>query len=301
MRADTLFDQVKREITQNVEDFKQKGMTPGLAAIIVTDDPPDLATAKKYVSLKQSDCKELGIYSERHELHDIPVGNREKELMNLLEQLNVRDDVSGILVQMPLPTFIDKDKMFQIVDPSKDVDGLTPYNKGRLASDYDLERDLLPCTSVGVVQLLDHYNVALSGKDVVIVGRSELVGKPLRTLMEDRDATAICLNRKTKDRYRKIAEADVIVCAAGRPPELYKEDSFRLTGEMIKDGAIVVGVGGKKDPARDKMFFDVDTKSVAEKASLVTPNIGGVGLMTRGRLLKNLVTATRNLMKRVEP
>nr|WP_309491893.1 bifunctional 5,10-methylenetetrahydrofolate dehydrogenase/5,10-methenyltetrahydrofolate cyclohydrolase [Candidatus Hecatella orcuttiae] len=301
MHAEPIFKKIKEEVRRELAAFKEEGITPGLAAIIATDNPPELLTAKKYVALKEADCREVGIYFEAHEICGYSPEDREKALLGLIEKLNLRDDITGILVQMPLPGFINRERLLEKINPMKDVDGLTPYNKGRMLSSYSLEEDLLPCTAVGIVQLLEYYRINPAGKDAVIVGRSDLVGRPLRILLEDRDATVTCLHRKTKNKYEKVAEGDLVVSAVGRPPELYREDSFRLTAELIKDGAVIVGVGGKRDPATGKMYFDVDVESVSEKASYVTPNIGGVGLMTRARLLKNLISATRRLAEQVKP
>jgi len=293
MRADHIFAQIKEKVAKEVGELKKIGITPGLAAILTSDD----ATAKMYVSMKQGDCKEVGIYSEVCELYNFPPEAREKELCRTIDEMNIRDDITGVLVQMPLPDFIDKYKPFEVLAPEKDVDGLTPQNRGRIMSRYNFQKDVLPCTAAGVVELLDNYGVEPRGKDVVIVGRSDLVGKPLRKLLEDRDATPVCCHRATKSALDRIREADMVVCAAGRPPELYKEDPFRLTSDMVKEGVVVVGVGARKDAATGKLFFDVDFKDVKHKASYITPNLNGVGLMTRGRLLWNTILTTRGLEK----
>jgi len=293
MRADHIFAQIKEKVAKEVRELKKIGITPGLAAVLTMDDP----TAKMYVSMKQGDCKEVGIYSEICELYNFPPETREKELCRTIEEMNIRDDITGVLIQMPLPDFIDRYKPFEILAPEKDVDGLTPQNRGKLMSRYNFQKDVLPCTAAGVLELLDRYEVKIRGKDVVVVGRSDLVGKPLRKLLEDRDATPVCCHRATKHVLNRIKEADIIVCAAGRPPELYKEDAFRLTSDMVKDGVVVIGVGARKDASTGKLYFDVDFKDVKQKASYITPNLNGVGLMTRGRLLWNTILTTRGLEK----
>jgi methylenetetrahydrofolate dehydrogenase (NADP+)/methenyltetrahydrofolate cyclohydrolase len=293
MRADHLFAKTKERVAEEVRELRKMGITPGLAAILASDD----ATAKMYVSMKQGDCREVGIYSEVCELYNTPPETRERELCRTIEEMNIRDDITGILIQMPLPDFIDRHRPFEVLAPEKDVDGLTPQNRGKLMSRYNFQKDVLPCTAAGIVELLDNYGVELKGRDVVIIGRSDLVGKPLRKLLEDRDATPVCCHRATRSALQRIKEADIVISAAGRPPELYKEDSFRLTSDMVKDGVVVVGVGARKDAATGKLYFDVDFKDVKRKASYITPNLNGVGLMTRGRLLWNTILTTKGLEK----
>ncbi len=293
MSGKTPFEATKEKVREEVEHFRGLGITPGLAAILVSEEP----MSQIYVSMKQEDCKDVGIYSEVCRLSHVPSEKREKELISAIQELNVRDDITGVLVQTPFPDFVDKDKPFEYLAPEKDVDGLTPKNKGILMSKYEFDNDIIPCTAAGIVELLDHYGVEISGKDAVIVGRSDLVGRPLRKILEDRDATPICCHRSTKATFRKVASADIIVAAAGRPPEIFDENSFRLTGDMIKEGAVVVGVGARRHPETGKMYFDVDFKSVKEKTSFVTPNFNGVGPMTRGRLLWNTILSTKKLEK----
>lgn len=293
MQAESMFQRTKEKIANEVRGFKKMGITPGLAAILPKDD----ATAKMYVSMKQRDCREVGIYSEVWEIYKFAPEERERQLCAKIEELNIRDDITGILIQMPLPDFVDKHRPFELLLPEKDVDGLTPKNKGKLMSRYDFQKDVLPCTAAGVVELLDQYGVGIEGKNVVIIGRSDLVGKPLWKLLSDRNATPVCCHRATRDLLDRIREADVVVSAAGRPPELCKEDAFRLTASMIKEGVVVVGVGARKDPVSGKLHFDVDFDGVESKASFITPNLKGVGLMTRGRLLWNTILTTHGLEK----
>lgn len=293
MRGTAPFEATKEKVREEVEYFSGLGITPGLAAIQVSEEP----MSQIYVSMKQQDCKDVGIYSEVCSLSDVPEEKREKELIKTIREMNIRDDLTGILVQMPFPDFIDKNRPFEHLVPEKDVDGLTPKNKGVLMSRYDFENDIIPCTAAGIVELLDYYGVEVKGRDVVIIGRSDLVGKPLRKLLEDRDATVLCCHRSTKAAHKKIGSADIVISAAGRPPEIYDTDSFRLTGEMVKDDAVVVGVGGKRHRETGKVYFDVDYKSVKSKASFITPNLNGVGPMTRGRLLWNTILTTKKLEK----
>ena len=293
MRAESIFQQTKERVADEVRKFKKMGITPGLAAILPEDD----ATAKMYVSMKRRDCDEVGIYSEVWEIYMYAPEERERQLCAKIEELNIRDDITAILIQMPLPDCVDRHRPFELLIPEKDVDGLTPKNKGRLMSRYDFEKDVLPCTAAGVIELLDRYGVEIEGKNAVIIGRSDLVGKPLWKLFEDRNATPVCCHRATRNSLDRIREADIVVSAAGRPPELYQKDPFRLTSSMIKEGAVVVGVGARKDPVSGKLHFDVDFDDVASKASYITPNLKGVGLMTRGRLLWNTMLTTHGLEK----
>ncbi len=302
MSAKGIFLETKEGIRNEVEKLAERNITPGLAAVVAEDDE----TAKMYVSLKSSDCKEVGIYSEPIEIFGCPKEEREDLLIRTIKKLNERDDITGILVQKPLPSFIREHRVFGYIDPSKDVDGLTPYNKGRLMSDFDIERDLLPCTAVGVCRLLDRYNVSVEGMNVAIVGRSDLVGRPLRVMLERRNATPSCIHRATRDKTSLLRQADMIISAAGRPPEMYDLDPFRLKSEMIKERSVVVGIGVRKNPQDGKLYFDLpdqqrdsdEYRKIAEKASYLTPNLNGIGLMTRGRLLMNTINATKALAAR---
>ena len=295
MSAKEIFRETKRRVREEVEKLEEEGITPGFEAILVTDDP----TSAMYARLKKKDCEEVGIYAEICRLYEVYPPERLNEgLFKEIERANQRDDITGVLIQMPLPRYIDKYGALERLLPEKDVDGLTPYNKGVLMSRYDLKSSLLPCTPVGIIELLDHYGVEVEGMDATIIGRSELVGKPLRKLLEDRNATVTCCHTRTKEstKRRLLKEADLVVCAAGRPPELYSQGWFRLEADMIKEGAVVVGVGVRKDPKTGKLYFDLPRgrkfRELREKASYITPNLGGVGLMTRGRLLKNIIIAT---------
>lgn len=302
MSAKEIFENTKNEVREEIEKYKRENVTPGLAAVLCQDDE----TQKMFVSLKTGDCREVGIYSECHELYRYPESEIQDRLIRLIGRLNIRDDINGILIQKPLPTFIDEYKVFRGMNPEKDVDGLTPYNKGRLMSDYNFEKDLLPCTPVGICKLLDYYNVKIEGKMAVIVGRKDLVQRPLRILLESRNATPVCVHRMTKNKYELLKEADIIISAAGRPPEIYVEDSFRLTSDMIKQDAVVVGVGVRKDKRDGKLYFDLpDAKSEAfqkirDKTSHLTPNLNGSGLMTRGNLMNNTMIAVKIQAKRLK-
>jgi len=297
MSGKPLHERTKEWARRHVRLLEEVGVTPKLAVLILNDDPVELETQRRYVSLKARDVKEVGGEVEIYELVDVPPERRTKEALYLIEKLNRRDDVTGILIQKPVPSFVDEDLLFQRLSPEKDVDALTPENKKRLLAPFDLDRDLLPCTPAGILELLQMYGVEVRGRDVAVVGKGELVGKPLAVMLMQLDATVSVLHALTRDKLRYVKEADIVISAVGRPPELYRDNPWRLTGDMIKEGAVVVGVGGKVDPATGKWYFDVDEKSVAEKASYLTPNMGGVGLATRARLLKNLIRASYNVAR----
>ena len=299
MSAKKLFEESKAEMKKRVDQLKKENITPGLAAIITEDDP----TAKLYVSLKMKDCQEVGIHSECIEIYEQPPEKREEILIRTIRKLNIRDDINGVIVQKPLPTYVNENRVFNFLDPRKDVDGLTPYNKGILMSDYDIDKDLLPCTAVGVVKLLDHYKIDVEGMYAIIVGRSDLVGRPLRILLERKNATVICVHTKTKHKGELLKKADLIVTAAGRPPELYDTNSFRLTSDSIRNGAVVVNVGVRKSQKDGKLYFDIpketdaDFQAILEKAYGLSPPLGSTGIMTRRHLILNTLNATEKFKK----
>ena len=292
MEAKPLFEKIKEEIKSEVIKLGKKGIIPALAAVVPGED----AISHTYVSFKQQDCKEVGIKSELFDLSKFDIKSREVETLKAVGGLNERKDMHGVIVQMPFPDSVDKEKVFEMLSPTKDVDGLTPYNMGKLLrGEYDYDNSLLPCTPRGVVELLKYYRIGIAGKDIAIIGRSVLVGNSLRKMLEDMDATATCYHSKSMNLKESVKSADIVISAVGRPPEMFKENSFKLTGDMIKDGAVVVGVGIRKATATGKFCFDVDLDSVKQKASFGTPNIGGVGAMTRAMLLKNTIIACKKL------
>lgn len=293
MNAKELFQNVLDEVRNDVKLFQDnKGITPGLAAILVGDDP----VSQVYVSLKEKDCEKVGIKSTVYRMFEHPAETRKKEVLDLIKKLNKDPEIHGILIQLPFPDFIDKERVFETLSPQKDVDGLTPHNMGKLfLGEYSFENSLIPCTPKGAIAILNHFNIDLSGKDAVIVGRSNLVGEPLRKLLQDRNATATCTHQKTINLLQRLKQADIIITAAGRPPELYQENAFRLTSDMVKKGAIVVSIGVRRDPVTEKLVFDVDFEDVKDKCSYITPNTGSTGIMTRGMLLKNTISAAKKL------
>ena len=294
MGAKELFHQLLDEIKQDVKILQEeKDVTPGLAAILVGDDP----VSQVYVSLKEKDCGKVGIKSTVYKMFDYPPKTRKKKVLDLIRKLNNDPETHGILIQLPFPDFVDKEKIFETLSPQKDADGLTPHNMGKLLlGEYSAKNSLIPCTPKGSMAILDHFGIDVAGKDAIIVGRSTLVGEPLRKLLQDRNATVTCTHRKTKNLVERLRKADIIVAAAGRPPELYQENAFRLSADMVKEGVIVISIGVRRDPVTSKLVFDVDFEDVKDKAGYITPNTGSTGIMTRGMLLKNTISAAKNLI-----
>jgi methylenetetrahydrofolate dehydrogenase (NADP+)/methenyltetrahydrofolate cyclohydrolase len=289
MFAEPLISEMKERISIRVERFKQKyNFRPKIVAMLIGNDP----VSRTYVELKTRDAKDVGVLSEVVDLSSVPKEESTRKVLDAIKRLNEDPSVNAIIPQMPFDGKIKEEEVFSILDPIKDVDGLTPFNLGKLMrKEYSLESSLLPCTPKGVMLLLKFYNIELKRADVAIIGRSTLVGEPLRKLMQDTDATVTCLHTNTTDLFRKIKEADIVVAASGRPPELYGKSGFRLTGDMVKQGAVVVGVGVRRDVQNNKMLFDIDTKSMKGVCSYLTPNTGGVGAMTRAVLIENTVIA----------
>lgn len=264
---------VKQRVASAVAELKKDGIEPCLATVLVGDDP----ASASYVTSKQKDCAEVGIATKDHRL---PQKFSQAELESLVDLLNRDSTVHGILVQLPLPDDLDEFAIINRISPVKDVDGLTPYNIGLLSSGRAL---LKPCTPSGIMELFDHYNIGLSGKNVAIINRSNLVGKSLYHLMLERDATVTTCHSKTHDIKRLCLGADIIVTAVGNRVR------FTLTQDMVSDGAVVIDVGTSR--LDGKLVGDVDYDNVIKKASYATPVPGGVGPMTRAMLLKNTVTA----------
>ena len=272
---------VRDSLTDGVETLEADGVTPGLATVLMSDDP----ASETYVSMKQADCEEVGIESHHVGLDtDAPA----EDLYDAIEDLNGDPSVHGILVQMPVPDHVDERRVLRAVDPMKDVDGFHPANVGRLVAGNDRYR---PCTPHGVQKLLEAYDVETEGADAVIVGRSNIVGKPLANLLlqkrGDGNATVTVCHSRTADLAAKTRAADVLVAAAGRP-------EF-IDAEMVGAGATVIDVGVNRVDADTEKGYelvgDVDFESAREKAAHITPVPGGVGPMTRAMLLYNTVKA----------
>jgi methylenetetrahydrofolate dehydrogenase (NADP+)/methenyltetrahydrofolate cyclohydrolase len=276
--------QIREEITQEVAKLKEKhGVTPGLATILVGDDPG----SKVYVGQKEKACNNLGIYSART---DLPADTSEADLLDLVAKFNDDPKIHGILVQLPLPKHVDTERVIYAINPDKDVDCFHPVNVGKLMIGAGA---FLPCTPHGIVELLRRSDVTTEGKHVVVVGRSNIVGKPMANLMLQSppggNATVTLCHTATKDLATHTKMADILVVAVGQPKT--------ITGDMVKDGVVVIDVGvnriGKTDEGKAILAGDVDFDSVAEKAAAITPVPGGVGPMTITMLMKNTVVAAR--------
>lgn len=270
---------IKAEIAIETEAFKtETGITPGLAVVIVGSDP----ASQVYVRNKCRACEAVGFYSEKYE---IPEETTEDELIALIEKLNADDKIHGILVQLPLPRHIDVEKVLLTIKPSKDVDAFHPYNTGKIMQG---KYDFLPCTPAGVMELLKRYNVEIKGKKCVVIGRSDIVGKPMAMLLLQADGTVTICHSKTKNLAEICASADVIVAAVGRA-------NF-VSGDMVKDGAVVIDVGINR-LENGSLCGDVNYAEAAEKASAITPVPGGVGPMTIAMLMRNTLTAAKKAVK----
>ncbi len=264
---------VRNEIKEEVLRLKVKtGTVPGLAVILVGDDP----ASKIYVRMKENACKEAGFLSREQKL---PAETDEKRLLKIIEELNRDDEIHGILVQLPLPDHINSDSIIEAVDPRKDVDGFHPYNIGRLFAGNPFH---MACTPIGIIELLDRYNVEIEGKEAVIVGRSNIVGKPLALMLLARHATITMCHTRTKNLSEVTRRAEILIAAAGK--------AEMITGDMVRDKAVVIDVGINRLES-GKLVGDVAFSEVSQKASYITPVPGGVGPMTIAMLLKNTLNA----------
>ncbi|MBE6701138.1 MAG: bifunctional methylenetetrahydrofolate dehydrogenase/methenyltetrahydrofolate cyclohydrolase FolD [Ruminococcaceae bacterium] len=263
---------VREEIKKEVDLIKEGVRRPGLAVIIVGDDP----ASHVYVRNKKKGCEEVGFVSREYAL---PENTSEEELISLVKTLNSDEEIDGILVQLPLPRHLDDKKVIEAIDPSKDVDAFSYHNVGRITvGDYDF----LPCTPAGVMELLSNYNIDVAGKNAVVIGRSNIVGKPQALLLLQANATVTVAHSRTQNLKEVTRQADILVVAIGK--------AKFVTADMVKEGAVVIDVGMDRDE-NGKLCGDVDFESVKEKASYITPVPGGVGPMTITELLKNTLTA----------
>ncbi len=270
----------KRIISEVIELKAQMGYTPGLAVVLVGQDPASQA----YVSMKKKACDRAGFYSVTHEM---PSDISQEAIENTIIMMNKNPNIDGILVQLPLPPQIDTTKILELVDPTKDVDGFHPYNVGRLVTNLD---GFVPCTPLGVMELLKEYEIDVKGKNCVVVGASNIVGKPMASLLLNADATVEICHIMTDDLKRHTLNADIVLVGVG-VINLIKED-------MIKNGAIIIDIGINRAP-NGKLVGDVDFENVSKKCSYITPVPGGVGPMTIAMLLSNsLKAATINARKR---
>jgi methylenetetrahydrofolate dehydrogenase (NADP+)/methenyltetrahydrofolate cyclohydrolase len=267
---------IRKEVSEEVRKLKEEtGIVPGLAAVLVGDNP----ASEIYVRNKRKACGEAGIYSEEYKL---PEETTEGDLLSLIKKLNEDEKIHGILVQLPLPKHINEAKIRRAVSPSKDIDGFHPENVGYLVEGNPR---FIPCTPHGIIRLLDYYKIEIQGKEAVVVGRSNIVGKPVSLLLLHRHATVTICHSRTKPLEDVTRRADILVAAMGRA-------NF-ITGDMVKQGVVVIDVGINRNPD-GKLTGDVDFEKVKEKASYITPVPGGVGPMTIAMLLWNTWSSAKN-------
>lgn len=269
---------VRGRIAGQVEQLKAQGVTPGLAVVLVGEDP----ASKVYVGMKKKLCIELGMHSSDHEL---PADTSEAQLLALIDRLNNDDKIHGILVQLPLPAQIDTDKVLEAISPLKDADGFHPFNVGRLAIG---KPTFQPCTPYGVMVMLEEIGYDLTGKEVVVVGRSNIVGKPVALMCLAKHATVTICHSRTKDLAGVVRRADVVIAAVGKA-EMVK-------GDWIKPGAVVIDVGINR-VGEKKLVGDVEYAAAVERASAITPVPGGVGPMTIAMLLQNTLESAQRALK----
>ncbi len=269
---------IRGEIAAEVAEMKKNGKTPGLAVIIVGENP----ASKVYVRNKGKGCAEVGMYSEIIEMEE---ETSEKALIAKIDELNGRSDINGILVQLPLPKHIDERAVIEAIDSNKDVDAFAPVNVGNMMLGT---ADFLPCTPAGIMELLARSGVSVVGKECVVVGRSNIVGKPIAQLLLAANGTVTVCHSRTRDLAEVTRRADILVVAIGK--------ADFITGDMVKEGVVVIDVGMNRK-ADGKLTGDVDFASVAPKASYITPVPGGVGPMTITMLLKNTLTAAKKQSK----
>ncbi len=275
---------MREELKTEVAKLKEQGVVPGLGVILVGEDP----ASKSYVTAKERACEEIGIYSDDNRLDE---RTSQQDLLALIRKMNSDPKINGILVQLPLPKGLNESEVLLAIDPAKDVDGFHPMNVGKMVVG---EKAFLPCTPHGVIQLLIRNGVTLSGAEVVIVGRSNIVGKPLANMLIQKNdkgnATVTVCHTRTKNLALHTKRADIVIAAAGKPNT--------VTADMVKEGAVVIDVGvNRVEDATKKSGYrlvgDVDFEAVKEKASLITPVPGGVGPMTITMLLYNTVESAK--------
>jgi len=271
----SLSKKVQNYVQSEVETLKkEQGIVPGLAVIIVGDDPASHA----YVSMKEKACKNVGFYSIAHKM---PETITQEEIIQIIQMMNNNPHIDGILVQLPLPAHIDTDKILEVIDPKKDVDGFHAYNVGRMVTNLE---SFVACTPLGVMKMFEEYNINLEGQDVVVVGASNIVGKPMASLLLNKNATVTVTHIFTKDLASHTKKADIVIVGVG-VPALIKED-------MVKEGAIVIDIGINRLDS-GKLVGDVDFENVSKKCSFITPVPGGVGPMTIAMLLENTLKSAQ--------
>jgi len=274
-----LSQKIRKNVKKEIETLETVGITPGLAVLLVGDDP----ASKTYVSMKEKACEEAGIYSI---VHKMPNSISQDKILEILDMINRNDYIDGILVQLPLPAQIDTNRILEAINPDKDVDGFHPFNVGRLVSDLD---SFVPCTPLGVMRMFEEYEIDPKGKDVCIVGASNIVGKPMLNLLLNAGATVDICHIFTKDLKAHTSKADIVIVGVGK--------AGLITQDMVKDNAIVIDIGINRLES-GKLVGDVDFETVAPKCSFITPVPGGVGPMTIAMLLENTLKAAKNRNKK---
>lgn len=269
-----LAKKTRQNLKLECDELKKEGINPKLAVIMVGDNP----ASKVYVKNKSKACQEVGIEYEEYLLDS---NIKQEELIKLIKKLNEDKTINGILLQSPIPNGLDINEAFRTIDYKKDVDGFHPMNVGKLALGQDT---FVSCTPYGVMRMFEEYNIDLCGKNVVILGRSNIVGKPLSQCCLNKNATVTICHSKTQDTKKITKEADIVIAAIGKP-------KF-ITQDMVKDGAVIIDVGINRDE-NGKIVGDVDFENVKEKASYITPVPGGVGPMTIAMLINNVIKATK--------
>jgi len=269
-----LAQKIQNKIKKDVELLKKASITPGLAVIMIGDDP----ASQVYVKKKAEACKEVGIYSV---VHEMPENIKEETIINTIKLMNENQNINGILVQLPLPPHINQTKILEEIDPKKDVDGFHPYNMGRLCLGLD---SFVPCTPLGVMKIFEEYDIDVKGKDVCIVGASNIVGKPMAALLLNDFATVDICHIYTKDLKEHTKRADIVIVGVGK--------AGLISEDMVKDDAIVIDIGINR-LENGKLVGDVEYEGVSKKCSHITPVPGGVGPMTIAMLLSNTIKATR--------
>lgn len=265
---------VRAQVAQETQELIAKGVTPGLAVVIVGDDP----ASRTYVNNKKKACAETGIHSEEYAL---PATTSQEDLMRLIDELNRKTEINGILVQSPLPKGLDEKAVVDAILPEKDVDAFHPSNVGRIMIG---NFHYLPCTPAGIIELIHSQNIEIQGKNCVVIGRSNIVGKPMAMLLLHNNGTVTICHSKTKNLKEVCQQADILVAAVGKP-------KF-VTADMVKSGAVVIDVGMDRDE-NGKLCGDVDFAEVEKIAGYITPVPGGVGPMTIAMLLRNTLTAAK--------
>ncbi len=287
---------IKQRVAARVSELAQQNFIPGLAVVIVGNDP----ASQVYVGNKVKTCGEMGIYSEKHALHETTTT---EQLLMLVQELNQRDEIDGILVQSPLPKHINEEQVVEAIDPAKDVDGFHKINVGLLTQGHD---SLVPCTPAGVIEMLQQYEIPLAGANAVVIGRSNIVGKPMAMLLLQHNATVTICHSRTKNLPEICRRADIVIAAIGR--------TAMVTGEYVSEGAVVVDVGMNQAKTEEEvrrifsdeeipkrldvlqkrgatLVGDVEPRTVAPRASYLTPVPGGVGLLTIAMLMQNTLKA----------